>query len=255
MDQKMKRFDSNIEQMMNESEVAPPFGMWNRISAQLDAEVGAVPPPASSPIPQRSVYGFIAGALLIGASLVTAYVLNDKASNELPSGKTAAVVATTETNKVNPSANTILPTVSKMEQPAMLASTAEVKHTNNIATSTTKTSKPAALAVAATEVNKNEIATANEQNKLPLHTDVAVPSTNVVADGNTNNEPYYFPAVDNISVAPAKTETAVATTKVTKTEKTEEKERIFSASNDAPRIKFRPKKHRSFSYGKIIRKR
>jgi hypothetical protein len=254
MDQKMKRFDSNIEQMMNESEVAPPFGMWNRISAQLDAEVAAVPPPASSPIPQRSVYGFIAGALLIGASLVTAYVLNDKASNEEPSGKTAAVV-TTKTNKVNSSASTILPAVSKMEQPAILTASAEVKHDNKIATSTPKTSKPAALVVAATEANKNEIATANQQNKLPLHTDVAVPSNNVVAEGNTNNEPYYFPAVDNISVAPAKTETAVATTKVTKTEKTEEKERIFSASNDAPRIKFRPKKHRSFSYGKIIRKR
>lgn len=37
MEQEIKNFDRQIEKVMNESSVTPPFGAWNRIAAELDA--------------------------------------------------------------------------------------------------------------------------------------------------------------------------------------------------------------------------
>src|SRR4051812_37984037 len=77
MDQKIKDFDRRIEQMMNENAVAPPFGMWNRISADLDAEALPIATPPASAIPGRAMVGMFAGALILGATLVTAYLVNN----------------------------------------------------------------------------------------------------------------------------------------------------------------------------------
>ena len=245
MDQKMKRFDRNIEQMMNESEVAPPFGMWNRISAQLDAEIAAVPPPAASPIPQRALYGFIAGALIIGASLITAYVVNESnKQDKLTAAKALPATTVTVADKTTESTTPVMQTTQSLPVAAVVE-----QATKTIAR---KTSKPVAMAAPATEAveeTKHE-AKAEQAISLPAHAEVLVPN-HLVAENNVAavSEPYFFPAVDNITVPETKTEKQVTVAKTTKSEKS-----IFSSS-DAPRIKFRPKKHRSFSYGKIISKR
>ena len=80
----MKNFDRSIEKMMNENEVAPPHGMWNRIAAELETSAAPMPVSVNSPIPQRTVFGFIAGALLISASMMTAYLVNEHAKEENP---------------------------------------------------------------------------------------------------------------------------------------------------------------------------
>lgn len=251
MDQKMKRFDSNIEQMMNESEVAPPFGMWNRISAQLDAEIAPVAQPtALSPIPQRALYGFIAGALMIGASLVTAYVVNQSNKqdkqivNTQPAAITPAIVNQAVTNT---------PVTNPVVQIQALNTTAEKTTTKPLAV---KSSKPVAMdnpVIENTQVSKHEEKT--ETTVLPAHAEVLIPTQ--VAENNAVavSEPYFFPAVDNITAPETKKEKAVVAKTTVKTEKAEDRERTISLNNDPPRIKFRPKKHRSFSYGKIISKK
>ncbi|MBP7390021.1 MAG: hypothetical protein KA841_06430 [Chitinophagales bacterium] len=244
MDQKMKRFDRNIEQMMNESEVAPPFGMWNRISAQLDAEIAAVPPPAASPIPQRALYGFIAGALIIGASLITAYMVNESNKQDKLTAAKASASTVTVTDKNTENTTPVMQVTQSQPVVAMVE-----QATKTIAR---KKSKPVAMAAPATEAveeTKHE-AKAEQAISLPAHAEVLVPN-HQVAENNVAavSEPYFFPAVDNITVPETKTEKQVTVAKTTKSEKS-----IFSSS-DAPRIKFRPKKHRSFSYGKIISKR
>lgn len=40
MEQEIKNFDRTIEESMNNFSAQPPFGMWNRISAELDAAEG-----------------------------------------------------------------------------------------------------------------------------------------------------------------------------------------------------------------------
>ena len=80
MDQKIKNFDRTIEQKLNEAEVAPPFGMWNRISGELDvAETLPTAAAAVAPIAavsKRAAIRFIVAASLISSSLVTAYIVN-----------------------------------------------------------------------------------------------------------------------------------------------------------------------------------
>jgi hypothetical protein len=110
MDQKIKNFDRSIEQMMNEHQVAPPFGMWNRISSELEATpvpVAAAAPVVTSLIPKRSMAAIIAGVLIIGASVATGYmvhaVLNNK--NQVQANTTpvnAPVNLTTVANNNTP---------------------------------------------------------------------------------------------------------------------------------------------------------
>ena len=234
MDQKMKNFDRSIEKMMNEHEVAPPFGMWNRIAAELETSATPIPVFVNSPIPQRSVYGFIAVALLISASLLTAYLVNNSTKEETtPVTKALATKAAIAAPVI-----TEIPTLVFRE---------ETKPT--VSTSQTKAAKPFGGKTIATQ-NPTTITA-----QLPV-TEVLVPSQEVVHN-NTVTEPYFFPAIDAITPQ-AKVEEK-ATASVTKTAKKISKsiddDNREISFNDMPKIKFRPKKHRTFTYGKIIRKK
>jgi len=237
MDQKMKNFDRSIEQMMNESAVTPPFGMWNRISAELGPEVTPVPVSVNSPIPQRTIAGFIAAAVLIGASLVTAYVVNDLSNKENKAGK-VTTVTTQQAPVIAPVATEAPVVTAKLE-------TKPVVHS----------SKPTSIAKPVEEKITPAETAAVPAEALRSNTEVSVPNQ-TIAENNVVNEPYFFPAIDIASQENKPTEKVV--TPVTKakveTKNSDDNDREV-VSNDPPRIKFHPKKHRSFSYGKIIRRR
>lgn len=229
----MKNFDRNIEQMMNEHEVTPPFGMWNRISAELDKEVAQVPVSVNSPIPQRTIFGFIAGALLISASMMTAYLVNDYSKKEK-----AVIVNNVVVDKT---INTT-PVVSETPTIIFRENTKQIaRYSKPI--SITKPVEERIVAQAKTPTTPVQI--------LPTNTEVSVPAQ-FIAENSGGSEPYYFPAIDMNS---PKTE-ATPITKAVKvdTKNPDDNDREIS-SNDFPKIKFRPKKHRSFSYGKIIRRK
>ena len=224
--------------MMNEHQVAPPFGMWNRISAELDAEATPVPVSVNSPIPQRAILGFIAGALLIGASLVTAYLVDNSSNKQ--SQPTGGIALNTHQTPAFTPVNTEAPVVVAPKQEVKLA---------------VRSSKPRSIAK---PVEENVVAPAETVSTpaqtLPTNTEVSVPSQNI-AQNNGVSEPYYFPAID-VNTPETKTQVAAPVTKTVKadTKPTDDDDRDV-VSNDPPRIKFHPKKHRSFSYGRIIRKR
>jgi len=231
MDKKMKNFDRNIEQMMNEHEVAPPFGMWNRISAQLDAETIVAPAAANTPVPKRIIGGFIAGALLIGATLLTAYLVNNTTTKKAP----VAAALTTTTVSETPAVN-IAPAITEAIPVAM-------KETKRVA----RISKAKTIAKPAAE----KLITAEEKtvamNTLPANAEVLIPT--VSAENSSAAEAYYFPAVDNLNDKKVEEKAVVAPVKKVVI-KSDERERETVSNN----IKFRPKKHRSFSYGRIIHK-
>lgn len=225
----MKNFDRNIEQMMNENEVAPPFGMWNRIATELETGAAAVPVSVNSPIPQRTVFGFVAGALFISASLLTAYLVNDYSKEE----KTIAI----NTSVVNqPSVSA--PVTQEMQT---IIFRDEVKSTARISKSIATTLPVAEKATEAASTNVSA-------NTSKLHTEVSVP-TQAIAENNGVTEPYYFPAIDIDNAKKVEEKTTASIAKVSKATDVNERE---VSSYEAPKIKFRPKKHRSFSYGRII---
>lgn len=77
MEQEIKNFDRTIEESMNNFSAQPPFGMWNRISAELDAAEGiavAATAPAAATHIQRTPWKFIAAAMFTGAVVTGAFV-------------------------------------------------------------------------------------------------------------------------------------------------------------------------------------
>ena len=228
MEKKMKDFDRNIEQLMNEHEVAPPFGMWNRIAAELETGVVSSPVSVNSPIPQRAVIGFIAGAIFIGASLVTAYVINSNSKMEAP----ITTVAHQTTNIIAP---VIFKSESVVKQEIKLVA---------------RVSKPKTVAKAVEEPTVIEESTANQV--LVSSSEVSIP-TQTIAENNAVNEPYYFPAVDNMSENKVAEKTVAPTKAIAKPTDDNDKESV--SNNDPPKIRFRPKKHGKFGYMKINRRR
>lgn len=80
MEEKMiKEFDRSIEQIMNQHAVAPPFGAWNRIAAELDKTVPSAPPVAPR-IPKSAWIGFVSGASLIATLVGGALIYNNYSS-------------------------------------------------------------------------------------------------------------------------------------------------------------------------------
>lgn len=224
----MKDFDRNIEQLMNEHEVAPPFGMWNRIAAELESGAAPIPVSVNSPIPQRMVIGFIAGAIFIGASLVTAYIINNNPKQVTPTVSVAPAIQ-------QPNSATALNAapVAIIQQEIKLV---------------TRVSKPKSLAKPVEESVVTEVSSANQV--LVSSSEVSIP-TQTVAENNTVIEPYYFPAVDNTNENKINEKTVAPITKVI-AKNTDDNDKESISNNEAPKIKFRPRKHRSFSYGKII---
>lgn len=241
MNQEIKNFDRTIEHMMNESAVAPPFGMWNRISADLDsADAVAATSAASTPAPKRALAGMLIGVMVIGASLVTAYMVNTPDNNQL------TVTSTVQ----QPTAVTTLPeqqSIAPVEKAIVAIPVAKDK----------PVAKRSQISLAKVETPADNKQTPEAQqifvpiNNTP-NNDVEVLVPLVAVDQNKPKvDAYYFPAVDMYTGENKMKETkTAAVAKVARTEKTTETE--VSASS-APRIKFRPKKHGKYNYGKINR--
>ena len=110
MEQNIKNFDRGIEQKMNEHEVAPPFGMWNRISSELDAmPIAAAAPIATSLIPKRAMMGIIATALVIGTAMITGYLVSSSLNKNTvaPTGNTSIEATTKSATSTAPVQQTV----------------------------------------------------------------------------------------------------------------------------------------------------
>lgn len=256
MEQDIKNFDRTIEQAMNEQQVAPPFGMWNRISADLDAMPMATAPTVAptSALPKRAFVGFIAAALLIGVTAVTAYMVN--------STKVNSAVATPTAVKANETTVPAKVIATPVEQPkaevkpitAKVAPvlTASAKKNNVVAELPKNTDVPAGAVdnTAAPAVEPSVVVNANQ--------DVPTPVTKGNDEANSigENQTYYFPPVDNMS--DSKTSVDKSAKKNTATAKTDDddddkKSKVFGSSEQ--KVKFHPPKRKKFSYGKIVRMR
>jgi hypothetical protein len=239
MEEQIKNFDRGVERLMNEHEVTPPFGMWNRISAELDALPVAAGVAPTSFIPKRAIVGFIAGAMILGASLITGYLVHS--ANQ-------------------PEARTPVQTVTPVSTP-VAATTASQPASEMVATAPVAVMHHKVLHhVQAKPVEENAgpaQTTASNTNTLPvvitspvtsnLNSDVPAPIETV---SQNINEPqtYYFPPIDISNTEKSNAEHISAA----KAHELDSK----PADDDRPRaevkMKWRPKKHGAgFSYGKI----
>lgn len=232
MEPNFKNFDRNIERMMNEHEVTPPFGMWNRIAADLEAEVAPVSVSTKTPVPLNSIYKFAAGALFISASLIIALLTNNSSSVTNP-------IITPTGNSVTESKQVVLQ-VSSAVVPMAVAS--KKKSVGNKSTKSKNIVKHTTL----THSNQSVKVSA----PITLETKIISPAQSFSV-GNIS-EPYYITPVAVTTNAPssAKEEELSAAVSTIKTQKAVEKD--DREVSDYSRIKFRPKKHRSFTYGRII---
>lgn len=241
MDQKIKNFDRSIEQKLNENEVAPPFGMWNRISAQLDV-AETLPVAAAAPvalISKRHIAGFIAAAALISSSLITAYLVSAyKQSKNTPNPVNQTLVATTAKTE-----HTIPPA------PELSEHKVAVKFTNK--------SAPAVAVVVNEEPLMPNLLPELPTNDLPSAnlSEVAVPDFSIIQSTDKASDVYYFPPVDAINQPTEKATISneSSPTKIITTEKITEK-KISKSSSSEKRIMLRRHNKRSgFTYGSLNR--
>ncbi|MFM2307132.1 MAG: hypothetical protein RLZZ367_1801 [Bacteroidota bacterium] len=248
MDQNIKNFDRNIEQMMNEAAVEPPFGMWNRIAADLDAAEAVATPAAGTPVPQRSVAAMLVGVMVIGASLVTAYMVNTNNNQQL----TTAANVSQPTEITTPVAEQ--PIVTAIETPKTIAALPVQKAQPAKRSVVAKTAKetPAAPQQLA-KVTEPVFVPTEINNNTTNQVDVLVPL--VAVDQNKQQaDAYYFPPVDIYTGENKMQENKLANAAKVRTEKTTEREASSSSeSSSSSRLKFRPKKHGRYNYGKINR--
>src|SRR5271169_5851984 len=99
MENNMKNFDRQIEQRLTEQQTPPPFGAWNRIAAQLDAMPVAEPAPVNNLLPKRVIASFIAGMLIMGATIGTGFWLNNTFNHN------NNIASSDNTTKVNNTSN------------------------------------------------------------------------------------------------------------------------------------------------------
>ena len=254
MDQKIKNFDRSIEQKMNEHEVAPPFGMWNRISSELEGmplPVAAAAPAVGSMIPKRALLGIIAAALVLSTSMITGYLVNSSLSHNQVNvqnngaGKQQIAASTTATKPMQ--------TVGVKDlTPAVNPVTAKAKVKHSVAANPVQSTLQLAQQ-AKPAINQPVTVSNNETNSSVLladnaATDVPTP-IEPVAQNVQETQTYYFPPIDVNTPEKAKVsnETAVAKNKNKAT---------ASNDNDGPserKFRFRPHRRTKFTYGNIIR--
>ena len=241
MDQKIKNFDRSIEQKLNESEVAPPFGMWNRISAQLDV-AETLPVAAAAPvalISKRHIAGFIAAAAIISSSLITAYLVNayNQSENISQPDNQTTVTTTKKTETVTP------PVLGLVE--------------HKVAATITKKSAPAVVAITNEEPLMVNSLPEQPTNNLPSAklNEVAVPDFSIAQNTDKVSDVYYFPPVDvnNQPAEKAAISNESSSTKLITSEKPMEK-KISKSSSSEKRIMLRRHNKRSgFTYGSLNR--
>ncbi|MBK8658363.1 MAG: hypothetical protein IPN22_05690 [Bacteroidetes bacterium] len=232
MEEKMiNHFDKKIEQAMNAYTEAPPFGMWNRISAELGEPVAApVAPKPHAVFTKSSVLGFLSGVLLIGGIVTANMLYNSTLSYETP----------TVANQVSIPADA---SPFLVAQPVAQKVVAEPKVN-------AKMFSPKMLTI-----NKAETSTASVT-KVQENEQVMPAAQEIQAD-----KTFYFPPVDietsSEELSEQSIEAAVTfmnhTTVFKESEKAEEKSsKVISAKEQ--RLKFHPRKKRSHTWGTINRR-
>jgi hypothetical protein len=194
MDQKIKNFDRNIEQLMNEHEVAPPFGMWNRIACELEAMpiAAAAAPVATALIPKRALVGIIAAALITGTAIITGYTVNSTLSNNKTGANNTVVNTQVATSPKPVEQHQTVAVVTNEVKPVV----AKVKHNTN----PVKAVLVAAQNVkpASSQAVVENTPPASVSNSLVIdnsNTDVPTP-IEPVAKSAADNQTYYFPPID-----------------------------------------------------------
>ncbi len=251
MEQNTKNFDRKIEQMMNEHQVAPPFGTWTRISADLDAmpvaaAAAGAAPVVTSLIPKRALAGIIAAALVIGTSVITGYVVNSYRDNEhanTPVTKTSVATTITKPASVQqtePVKSVVTPSEIALTKVKVrhIAATDPVQSTIIAAQQVQPViNQPVAVTIPAPVIN-------NE------NTDVPTP-LEPVAQKAEDTQTYFFPPIDVNT--PEKTNTPAKTGIGSKSHSTD----VAAAPNtddDKPKRKrFHPARKRDWGYMNINR--
>ncbi len=242
MEEQIKNFDRTIEHIMNESAVAPPYGMWNRISAELDKE--ALPAAAAAPasaIPKRAIVTAAATLFLVATSVLTVFLLNKTPANEIKSG-------------------TALTTPFETKIPAGVA---DRTPENKAVTHAVVSGKEKEITISKHQVSEIE---RRAPVTLPVESMVSTPQTEVAIPINpasnairANSETYFFPPVD-ANIPDSKSAIALATQsdddETAETDETGITERKTKSSfSREKKIKFRKKRTPGFSYGTLNRTR
>lgn len=250
MEQNTKNFDRAIEHMMNEHEVTPPFGMWNRISSELETMPAAAGTPVAAPlIPKRALAGIIAAALVIGGTMITGYLVNNAGHTGKPAVTPAVNSAITATVKpAVTKSNTTVQTVGvKNSVHTLTASVAKVKAKPAIASSPVQLTIQAAKQVQPTINEQVAVSTASPV-IINNNTDVPTPIEPVTQSAQ-ETQTYYFPPIDVAS--PVKETSSPAVTSKARTAE------LVPYNGDDNQTwhpkKFHPKKKQKFVYGSIIR--
>jgi hypothetical protein len=238
MDQKMKNFDRAIEQRMNEQQVPPPFGAWNRIAAELDAMpmVAAEPAPVNSIVPKRAIASFIAGMLIMGSAVATGFWVKASLNRD---NRLAGVSETAQPASFTVAAGNGINNLPALRLESNSPISKLPKYVDFSVPVTAKKSTSAPVS-------------ANTNNSLPLNVreDAPAPIQSVTSSAADLKETYYFPPVDIVTVEKCKTETEEP-----KLAKVEEPK----ATNDddrpkADQKKFRPHRRRpGWAWGNINR--
>lgn len=226
----INHFDKKIEQAMNAYTETPPFGMWNRISAELGEPVAApVNPKPYAVFTKSSVLGFLSGVLLIGG-IVTANMLYNSSLGE----ETAI-----DTNRVS---------IQEVTSPLVVAPVAQTFVAE-------PEMNPKLVSTKLLSVNKAATLTASVT-VAPEIEEVMPAAQEIQAD-----KAFYFPPVDietsSEKLSEQSIEAAVTfmnhTTVFKESEKAEEKSsKVISAKEQ--RLKFHPRKKRSHTWGTINRR-
>lgn len=233
-DKAIKDFDRHIEGMMNEHSVAPPFGAWNRIAAELDATTVAAPvaTPRAPLFNTGTILGFVSGALMIGTMVTGWFVYNNYNSNlQTDKGLLSGIETSNAKEAVKAETATVI--VSDEVAPVTEAKTFAV----------TKTPKKKDTGVVAASVKV--VAPEVEAATVKLTTDKEKEA----------GEAYYFPPVD-IDMPESKTTANNAVTVVKEEQKIElPKIEVKKTSGSSERVKFKKRKPAKWNYGRLNRTR
>lgn len=232
MEDKIKNFDRSIEQAMNETSVTPPFGMWNRISAELEAPAPAPTSwTASSLIPKAALMGLVTVAVL-ETSLLVAYVFNNSPNKITTENITASQEPMQSRNII------AIPEVSQEQIAALPERETKVTLSRKIKMAPAAIAKP---------VDKNAIGVNQSQpalTNIAANSEVAVPQQQVKQDNGIGvaTEAYYFPPVDINKPEPKVAEKDAAPTAVKTDDDAIEPDKKVTLPAEQ-KIKFKPRKH------------
>lgn len=231
-----KEFDRSIERMMNENAVAPPFGMWNRISADLDAIAPTAAPVTAPLIPRGVLYGFIAGASLAGTLITGLLLFNQSGAN-----KEVALLNTPKPTVVSNEITVAPPITEKTEKNVSVVNPVAVVYKSV----EVKPTVPVVEVLAATSINDQKPQTDNESTLGSDNNDESIAAINISSEQT----------LLEMRAKQLQTSVIPATTAAMDDEENEEdkKSKTSSSSYSEKKIKYKKRKSSRFSYGHINR--